>query len=514
MAYHRGQKNQGVSVIRFVHEEYDSPSPYSHIHPGIDSAGSCDSLRVIIILEAYMNRFSRTLFILLLATALSHCATSTEPSRLRASYLKLIKENQFAAAFEIINQVRDTYGNETSEELLPHFYFYRGLDAREKGNYQEALEFLESALSFAPQNQEILHALGDTYLQHRKYHDAIQVFQMLSPLADEEREKQIPLKIARAWASMGEYLIAINELKSALLKWPQESMFLSQLSEYLMKNRAYQEAADTLLRLSTFESLSVVQKETLRQARESARMESNYDENYSANFHVWIQDEKVGRYRHEVMRYLEEIYSSVGDRFSFYPRQITRVSLLNQGDFQGLVKLPDKVIGVSNGISHEIQIPLARIHNFKDPRQLKNTLFHEYAHHLVRLMTKDHPSVPIWFHEGIATYLEPYRGSRHEEKILRSLVSEKNLASESDFQSSLYHHENSSHLYVQAASLISYLDEKGTLETLLKKLSTMRNSRGFEILFKESTGTSTHQFFTQWTDWISQKMGDTLAKGR
>ena len=355
--------------------------------------------------------------------------------------------------------------------------------------------------------------LGNIYLEHQRYYEAIQVLQTMNPPPESHFQREIHGKIAAAWSGLGEYLIAVNELKAALAKWPSDPQLLTQMAGYLLKIRAYQETVETLSKLSQIRPLSSLEQETLRQAKESARMESIYDESFSANFHVWIQDAKVGSYRHEVMRYLEEVYNSVGERFQFYPREITRVSMLSNDDFQGLVKLPEKVIGVSNGISHEIQIPLDRIQNLKDPRLLKNVLYHEYSHHVIRLATQDHSSIPIWFHEGVATYLEPYRNHRLEEKTLQKLVAENHLASESDYKKALLEHKNPSEFYIQAASMIAYLDELQYLDSLLKNLSSLRNNLTFDDLFFRITGKEISKFFTAWTQWIPNQFKLARRKG-
>ncbi|MBT3784609.1 hypothetical protein HOF92_06500 [bacterium] len=257
-----------------------------------------------------------------------------------------------------------------------------------------------------------------------------------------------------------------------------------------------------------------MQTETYRQAKESVRLRSSYDENYSANFHVWIQDQKVGHHRHEILRYLETVYSDVGSVFSFYPRQLTRVSLLSTTDFQGLAQLPEKVIGVSSGISHEIQIPLARVHNLEDPRQLKNTLYHEYTHQVIRLLTANHPSVPGWFHEGVASHLEPYRNTRHERSLLLKLLASGELADKSSFQGPLYKHSNSSDLYIQAGSVIAFLEERELLIPLLQNLQNLRNNRDFKVLLIEFTGWTITELFDKWKGWISEKSRSSLARGR
>ena len=454
-------------------------------------------------------------FIILFAisTCIRWCSSNPTPRELESNYLAALQNKKFSQAQHILADLRDQLGDSAVAKHISHFHFHLGLHQSTKGEYADAIISMETALKYYPDNQDILLTLGNLYLEHLQFYEAIQVYQTMNPQQEDHRHREIYGKIARAWAGLGEYLIAINELKAALVHWPDQPELLAQMAGYLLKNRAFQETVETLTKLTRVRQLSSLEQEILRQATESVKMESGYDESVSANFHVWIQDAKVGSYRYEVLRYLEEVYNSVGERFNFYPREITRVSMLSDHDFRGLVKVPDQVIGVSNGVSQEIQIPLDRVRGFKESRLLKNVLFHEYAHHVIRLATQDHASVPIWFHEGVATFLEPYRNLRNEEKTLQKLVLSNKLAVESDYKRAIFEHTNPSDYYVQAASMIAFLEERQLLSSLLQNLSSLRNNLPFDDLFLKITSMRISEFFAAWNQWIPLKLKLIEKKG-
>ena len=56
--------------------------------------------------------------------------------------------------------------------------------------------------------------------------------------------------------------------------------------------------------------------------------------------------------------------------------------------------------------SDEIYIKLDESNNFENPNNLRNTIWHEYNHHLLLLKSNSMGEIPHWF-IGVAMYLEP-----------------------------------------------------------------------------------------------------------
>lgn len=92
--------------------------------------------------------------------------------------------NDFANVCEFVNRGFSIYelckGNAAIERVIPSFYHILGVTQRDKGNYDQAIDFLKTALRLEKNINSSLHcllSLGDVYLHIKKYDEAKSCFE-------------------------------------------------------------------------------------------------------------------------------------------------------------------------------------------------------------------------------------------------------------------------------------------------------------------------------------------------
>jgi len=425
-------------------------------------------------------------------------------------YEGLIQSKNFPAALKLLNlEENQPSTREDLARFFAHFHYHRGLNFRENKNYSRSLEDLESALEFEPGKPEIILALSEVYLEDNQAFESIHTARTVLDRLDGDLRIRAHRSIARAQARLQDYVLSMQGLNNALLRFPGNSNLLEDLALVQMKAQDYRGSLDSLLKLEEIKPLTEALSRVKNQALKALEIQDNYSETFSSSFHVLIQDRQYERFKGQIVSILESIYLELGEIFHYFPRGLTRVLFLTETDFHDLTQTQASVAGVSDGASLEIRIPLGRVNRFSDPKQLKDTLYHEYTHHLIRLLTGDHPSIPSWFHEGMASYMEPSGPRMQAREILLDVRKQKQLLGPEAGETNPLTHPDSKAFYVQARSLMEFLEGQGHIQDLIDNLPRLRGTIRFDDIFLRSTHQSIEKFFSNWKIWVQ-----TLNKSR
>ena len=136
----------------------------------------------------------------------------------------------------------------------------------------------------------------------------------------------------------------------------------------------------------------------IAKARREHAIESRMQVLRSSHFVCKFGDEQSRSVANEILRILEDAYSTIGEELRVYPRELLTAVLYANQDFRGATSAQAWAAGIFDG---KIRVP---VRNFDKAREsIRRTLFHEYTHFAVSRMCR---RVPAWLNEGLAQRFE------------------------------------------------------------------------------------------------------------
>ncbi len=193
----------------------------------------------------------------------------------------------------------------------------------------------------------------------------------------------------------GDYQKAISYLTRAVEYNGNDFISLKLLAfsyyrtDELEKSLRSAEAALALKRDPDVESL-------LTKLKKETRVQDDYNKESSSHFTIYYDGYAHGGIDRQVISILEDAYRSVGKGLDYYPPEAVTVILYGNKDFFDITRTPSWTSGYYDG---KIRIPVKGLEN--QSGQLRRVLYHEYAHAVIRSITK---SCPLWINEGLAEY--------------------------------------------------------------------------------------------------------------
>lgn len=420
-----------------------------------------------------------------------------------AEYQKLVQEESFPLAYHVLNGLDTRFRSWTElNSWWADYYFSMGKRAYQQQKYQETISHFERSLAYLPDNISLRRQLGYAYLNNKNYYDAILQFEQIRDKLTEPDKLQLSLEVARCYVLLENYAAAINEFKNLSYNYPDNIDFLADLSLAQMKYQDYYGAVESLERLQKQQVLSPALEQLLQQARKSIELQQSYASGISAHFRIIMENQEFSEHISTILEILDEAYMILGHRFDYSPRHHTKVMFLNRNDFAELTGANNYVLGIHSGSANEIHVPIDRINNFSNPKDLKNTLFHEYCHHLLFLKTQSNPSIPLWFHEGTAQLVEPEKDLEMITTILQRLVSKQKLYDGKSIPFG-FSGPPPTEFYAQALSIVYLIDKSGWLDDLIYALPQLRGSIGFDDIFKRISKQTVTEFIDYWQSWLT-----------
>ena len=329
----------------------------------------------------------------------------------------------------------------------------------EKGDTGRAVELLEEAYGYDPENGLVLALLTLTYVRRSDFPFA----RFYLDLA----EQRAPRAPAEAYEILGEVYYSLNRLEDALLAW-----------EHFQRLGGDKIAA--LRRL-----MKVRQELALASGQrhfETERFSFFWDPSISPATVERIADRLAATYRAQSAFFGTDLPG------------VQIVVLYSGRSYFSLVSVPDWVSGVFDG---KIRVSLDPDGGLTD--ELSAVMAHELAHAFIRHESADR--APGWLHEGLAQWWEGKRIPRDEIRgDFRSrspytlAEMEGNLAGRADRAAARAN-------YVQALALVEYLFERsgeGAVACLVRDLG---EGQTFSEALRVETGLTPDELFRKWKEW-------------
>lgn len=140
--------------------------------------------------------------------------------------------------------------------------------------------------------------------------------------------------------------------------------------------------------------------------------------------------------------------------------------------------------------------------------QVENVIGHEILHlfywefgrRAAEVNPSLHPNEPVWFNEGIASWMEGMDVQVNNEVLLVSVARNK-LIDLKDLWHDFPDDEQSMHLaYAMSKSFVSFLDKQTTDRTMVRILNAYAVSGDFEAAIRSVTGKRLADLFHEWRD--------------
>ena len=419
----------------------------------------------------------------------------------------LVEKKDFDGALKKLESYFKTNTVESrnnSDIFFSYYYFQRSIYEWNRGNLKIAALNMDLALSKTPENISIQKARAQLYLESNQLSEAHQLIETFINKLNTKDRRNFNLKLAILLIKKEMLFEALQILRNHQLEFPKHLEALEELASLYLKLEQYQEAADTYKILVNLQS-SKSFHEGLRKAKHGLEISRRTVNSYSASFKIRIEGDHFENYYPIIFEELENCSSKLNRFFGYEPRGLVHILFLNKVDFQKWNHLNNYVKGLSDGNSWQIRIPITGVQNFANKDILINTLHHEYSHHLVRLITRGQGEVPVWFHEGLAKFLEPNRDHDEENKIIRKLLKTNQLFKSGQIPSSFGMHSRSYEAYIQSVSIIDYLSRIKCLNHLIASLSEFTEGIKFSDKLIEKCTMNEYQLIDQWTKWIQEE---------
>ncbi|MCX5769224.1 MAG: tetratricopeptide repeat protein [Candidatus Hydrogenedentes bacterium] len=293
----------------------------------------------------------------------------------------------------------------------------QGVDFYNAGDYPRAAAAFEAARAVSPDNAVILRNLCNVYQAY-----------------------------ANEFAKQADFASAVKQLEKAIALQPKDVSPLIQLGNYYLRLDMIPEAVFRLEQAIQVDPYNVQAHELLGEAYyrdndlpsartqwawvleqqpqrndlktrfEKAEREEVVENGFrpagSLHFQMSSTPEVAGNVLQTVLALLEMAYADVGRNLGgVYPPGPIQVIVYNSKGFTDATQVRQNVGGLYDG---KIRIPLLDSAGLvARDQELKETLYHEYTHVVVRFIA--HSNAVWWMNEGLAeTFSRPLTGSRLE----------------------------------------------------------------------------------------------------
>lgn len=235
------------------------------------------------------------------------------------------------------------------------------------------------------------------------YNKAIELFRDSAT-----REKRAYFGLGHAYYKSGNPDSAIDALEEGL-KYTEDFNARKLLSFILYEKGDLKKSIEHAQK-----ALSLRQDDQLKTLYDKATKEDTAQDGFlsesSGHFKILFEGRSHGNISRKALDFLEDAYAEIGRDLNLFPTETVTVVLYTEKAFFDVTEVPGWSGGAYDG---KISIPIMGAE--KDPRLLRQILFHEYTHALVFQVTKN---CPVWFNEGLAVY---YSGGLEKTEQVMSL---------------------------------------------------------------------------------------------
>jgi tetratricopeptide (TPR) repeat protein len=341
---------------------------------------------------------------------------------------------------------------QTPEQNSYAHYMKTGSEQMKAGDYQAARDSFEQALKYNASAFDVHLGLGVAYflLRDDKY-------------AERELSKaaEINPKISTAYQYLAELNYRRDDLETAAMYW-EKAVALNP------------SASDIRARLDRI--------------RKEHKAEKNFNRDVSSHFLIKFEGREKIEAGRIVSRILEDAYGELGRALSYYPDRDIQVILYSEQQFQEVTDAPGWSGGVYDG---KIRIPVGGIK--QETPGLRNLLYHEYTHAVVRSIT---PRCPTWLNEGLAQYFEGRQIDPRQREILMHIAQSGRLPSLKNLEGSFMGlgGRQAQYAYLFSLSSVSFMIDSYGMYRVRGVLDEL--ARGIDVNSSLSNGIQvTHEDF-------------------
>lgn len=237
------------------------------------------------------------------------------------------------------------------------------------GDLEHALSDERTALTFLPEQPELLMNVAYLYLKESEYKESLDYLEKARRSAPENPD----VYKLEGWSYYG-----MNRQSQAIEAWKK--------SLALRPDAETQAALDKALRDKT--------------------EEDSYRENESAHFQLKYSGESEPGLAHDVLRTLEGHFDEISSQLGYTPPDPIGVVLYTQQAFADITRAPSWVGALNDG---RVRVPVQGLTSMTP--ELSRVLKHELTHSFIQ--QKTHGRAPTWLQEGVAQWMEGRRSDEN-----------------------------------------------------------------------------------------------------
>jgi predicted negative regulator of RcsB-dependent stress response len=251
------------------------------------------------------------------------------------------------------------------------------------------------------------YAAGNFELSRNSLDEAVEQYQAAVAFADRDTGVLLPCLSSLAYVHLirGEYGEALGSLERARKVAPQ-SVVVARLSgwAYYGLDRMT-EASTEWKRAQKIQPNSEIGA-ALEKAERDQETEAEFRQAQTGHFSLHYQGNATPQLSAEILRTLEEDFSSLQSQLKFAPSEPIGVVLYTQETFRDITRAPGWAGALNDG---RIRVPIRGLNTVND--ELSRVLKHELTHSFLRQRTLGR--CPTWLQEGLAQWMEGRRSNMY-----------------------------------------------------------------------------------------------------
>ena len=296
-----------------------------------------------------------------------------------------------------------------------------GAQAFEQGALEHAATLFEQVLALAPEDANARRNLA--LVLSRRARSALRAQDGEAALALLDRalelhpgRQQYGALRARALLLAGRQGEALRQAQAVVERSPAYGEALTALADVQERMGDLPEALLTLTRVEGLRPGDAALAMRLETLERRAKAEAGFATHGTGNFVARYDPSSDAGQVQLALTILEDAYSEVTSDLGLSPRTPAQVVLYGGAEFQHVTGAHSWVGALYQG--GVLRVPIRNLERHRSTAE--RVLTHEFTHHVLRERT---PSLPIWWHEGIAQYLEdpPETSARRRADVLDQL---------------------------------------------------------------------------------------------
>lgn len=425
--------------------------------------------------------------------------------------------DRLVEALEALGEAEALSTSPREDELIQNYYraAYNRLGEQyaARKDYASAVWALESAIERGGEENAILHFnLGVYRSQAGDPYGASSALERARDLTEDPGQlKTVRRLLIREYFRLGElndssgFGYAIDEIEAALADAAGDFGLLMLLGRAHLLRGDQEEALQAWDRARRVGTLSEAQMAEYAKVRDSlsVKTKKEFVRDESQHFIVEFDDDRHAGLAQRLLDLLEEAHAILGTRYGVRPSggQKLFVSVYTSDQFSLAVKVP-----WAAGVQQANRIDL-KLHPELSFEQLRDTVHHEYVHHLIHLRAGQR-HVPSWLNEGLAMLAETSLDTRPFARALGQAITRGQLLSLETLSKGFVGLPSEQVLlaYAQGYGFTRALVERHGQERLLAVLDALAEAQPFEMAFRERVGAPLVDEYQRWVGQMKERL--------